>query len=108
VRLGCTHSSLESTREDRRVATPDGPAPEPGATPVAELDLERMRADVARSLDEPAEGIADTDDLLDRGLDSIRLMSLVESWRGEGAEVSFVDLAEEPTLQAWARLLTRS
>jgi len=35
-------------------------------------------------------------------------MSLVESWRGEGAEVSFMDLAEEPTLEAWARLLTRS
>lgn len=69
------------------------------------LDLERLRTDVAKALGEPAADIADGDDLLDRGLDSIRLMSLVEQWRAEGAEVDFVDLADTPTIEAWARLM---
>ena len=77
------------------------------ATPDATLDLERLRADVADALGEPPSDIGDADDLLDRGLDSIRLMSLVERWRGEGAEIGFIDLAETPTLEAWSRLLTR-
>ena len=71
------------------------------------MNVERLRADVAEALGEPAEQIADSDDLLDRGLDSIRLMSLVERWRDEGAEVGFIDLAETPTLDAWSRLLDR-
>jgi aryl carrier-like protein len=72
------------------------------------MDLERLRADVADALGEPAGDIGDADDLLDRGLDSIRLMSLVERWRAEGAEVGFIDLAETPTLEAWSRLLPGS
>jgi bifunctional isochorismate lyase/aryl carrier protein len=77
----------------------------PDADPAAAVDLERMRADVAQALEESPEAIGDHDDLLDRGLDSIRLMSLVESWRAGGTELSFIDLAETPTLDAWARLL---
>lgn len=80
------------------MATPETPS----------LDLERLRTDVADALGEPPDQIGDADDLLDRGLDSIRLMSLVERWRGEGAEVGFIDLAETPTLEAWSRLLARS
>ena len=80
------------------MASPDGDT-------TAGVDLERMRADVAQALEESPEAIGDHDDLLDRGLDSIRLMSLVESWRAGGTELSFIDLAETPTLDAWARLL---
>ena len=42
---------------------------------------ERMRADIARLLGEPADSIDPHENLLDRGLDSIRLMSLLETWR---------------------------
>jgi bifunctional isochorismate lyase / aryl carrier protein len=45
------------------------------------------------------------DNLLDFGLDSIRLMSLIEHWRHEGVEVDFADLAERPTLNHWGHLL---
>ncbi|NMO90454.1 phosphopantetheine-binding protein [Actinomycetospora sp. TBRC 11914] len=75
----------------------------PDAT--AALTPERIRADVAEALGEPPEDLDEADDLLDRGLDSIRLMSLVERWRAEGAEVGFIDLADTPTLEAWTRLL---
>jgi len=48
----------------------------------------------------PAEG-----SLLDYGLDSVRLMSLVERLRADGLEVGFEELAEEPTLGGFARRL---
>ncbi|GAA4918305.1 aryl carrier-like protein [Actinomycetospora succinea] len=69
------------------------------------LDRDRLRADIAAALGEAPEDVGDDDDLMDLGLDSIRLMSLVEAWRAEtGAEIGFVDLAEEPTVAAWSRL----
>lgn len=63
---------------------------------------ELVRATVAPLLDEP---VGDGDDLFDAGLDSIRLMTVVERLRADGHDVSFVDLAERPTLNAWAELL---
>jgi bifunctional isochorismate lyase/aryl carrier protein len=69
------------------------------------LSRQQVRADVAEVLLEPSLAIGDDDNLLDRGLDSIRLMSLVERWRSAGAEISFVDLAERPTLADWYALL---
>jgi bifunctional isochorismate lyase/aryl carrier protein len=61
-----------------------------------------LRATVADLLDEP---VGDDDDLFDAGLDSIRLMTVVEHLRAGGHDVSFVDLAERPTLAAWVDLL---
>ncbi|MEU4804688.1 phosphopantetheine-binding protein [Actinosynnema sp. NPDC023587] len=66
-----------------------------------------VRDQIAAVLDIPAVEIADDDNLLDHGLDSVRVMSLVESWRADGASVAFVDLAETPTVEAWTELLTR-
>ncbi|HEV2780404.1 MAG TPA: phosphopantetheine-binding protein [Actinophytocola sp.] len=63
-----------------------------------------MRADVAEvlHLDEvPAD-----QNLFEIGLDSIRLMTLLERWRAVGAEVTFLELAERPTLDGWLPLLT--
>ena len=71
------------------------------------LSLEAVREHVAEVLGEPVEEIGDHDDLLERGVDSIRLMSLVERWRELGFETSFVDLAETPTVAGWTALLAR-
>ena len=61
---------------------------------------------MAELLDESDEGpIAPHESLFDRGLDSIRLMMLVERFQQRGAPITFGDLAEQPTLLAWARLL---
>ncbi|EOM76999.1 phosphopantetheine-binding protein [Rhodococcus rhodnii] len=70
------------------------------------LTADRVRADIADVLDlDPAE-LADADDLLDEGLDSVRVMALVERWRAAGVDVDIVDLAAEPTITAWTKLLT--
>ncbi|ACY14565.1 isochorismatase family protein [Haliangium ochraceum] len=88
-------------------------APTQTATPVetgqasaSGISLERLRSDIAEILEEPAEDIADDDNLLDLGLDSIRLMSLVERWRAQGAELSFVELAERPSIADWWTILS--
>lgn len=65
-----------------------------------------MRADVVELLHLLPDEVKDTDNLFEYGLDSIRLLSLLERWRDLGAEVSFVELAEEPTLERWLALLT--
>ncbi|WP_329180132.1 phosphopantetheine-binding protein [Streptomyces decoyicus] len=70
------------------------------------LTLDQIRKDVADSLGEDAAGIPLDENLVDYGLDSIRIMSLVERWRREhGVQVGFVDLAEQPAIEAWAPLL---
>lgn len=82
-----------------------------GARPSDEarpLSLLRIRADVAELLQlSPAE-LADEENLLERGLDSIRIMTLVERWRSAGTEVTFVELAERPSLADWYALLSRA
>ncbi|MFP2960193.1 isochorismatase family protein [Myxococcus sp. 1LA] len=70
------------------------------------LTRAEVRAAVAELLQEPPEALGDDDNLLERGLDSIRLMTLVEKWRAAGAETTFVELAERPTLADWFSLLS--
>jgi bifunctional isochorismate lyase/aryl carrier protein len=72
--------------------------------PVA-FTHDRVRHDIARVLQtDPAE-LADTDNLIDHGLDSIRLMALVQAWQSSGAAVAFEQLAEYPEINHWVRLL---
>ncbi|MDQ0418062.1 bifunctional isochorismate lyase/aryl carrier protein [Croceifilum oryzae] len=70
------------------------------------MTFETLCKQVAHLLDEPEATISETENLLDRGLDSIRMMSLVESWRQDGVEVDFITLAENPTLSHWWELIS--
>lgn len=82
----------------------------PQAAPEADrwpLTQQSVREEVAGLLQEQPSKIADNDNLIMLwGLDSIRIMSLVERWRRSGAAVSFVELAEQPTLADWWKLLS--
>lgn len=71
------------------------------------LSPERIRADIAELLGcDPAE-IGSDDNLVDLGLDSMRIMVLVERWRAAGATtLEFPDLFELPELGHWTALLT--
>lgn len=69
------------------------------------MDERTLRAQLADLLEIPADQLAADDNLLDHGLDSIRIMSLVDTWRESGVEVGFIELAEEPTLAHWLTLL---
>lgn len=71
------------------------------------LTREQVREQVAELLLESPIDISDSDNLIrDWGLDSIRIMILVERWRRSGVEITFVDMAERPTLADWWELLS--
>lgn len=70
------------------------------------LTLELIRGDVADCLGEDPADIPLDENLVDYGLDSVRLMTLLERWRREhGVEADFAGLAEQPAIEAWAPLL---
>jgi len=62
------------------------------------LTAQDVRADVTALL---GHEVDEHDDLFDEGLDSVRLMALVERWRAAGSSAGFLDLVQEPTLAAW-------
>ena len=74
------------------------------AAPV--LTLERLRADVARMVGEAPEDIALDDNLMDVGLDSMRMLNLIMGWNEAGLKVDFSDLAEHTTLEGWWKVLS--
>ena len=70
------------------------------------LTPEKMRADIAEILcDDPA-AIGLDDNLVDLGLDSMRLMTLALKWQDEGHPVDFALLAEYFTLREWLDALS--
>ncbi|MFT3719665.1 phosphopantetheine-binding protein [Pseudorhodoferax sp.] len=69
------------------------------------LTLERMRADVARMLREDPEAIGLDDNLMDWGLDSMRLLNLVLAWNEAGLQLDLSEIGAETTLNGWWRLV---
>lgn len=69
-------------------------------------DRDRFIRDVAEVMGvAPGELSTDTN-LLDAGLDSVRIMQLVEKWRSEGHEtVDPMLLAGDPVLDSWLEVL---
>ncbi|UOQ42593.1 isochorismatase [Halobacillus salinarum] len=72
------------------------------------LSYKEVKEQVAEILETNPEKIDDEANLISMGLDSIRMMSLVEEWREMGADVDFMKLAETPTLVHWWSLLSAS
>ncbi|WP_069163472.1 phosphopantetheine-binding protein [Nocardia altamirensis] len=69
------------------------------------LTYAAVRADIAEALYLEPHELNDTEDLFAAGLDSVRLIGLIERWKSRGAAPAFADLAEQPTLTAWWPLL---
>ncbi|RLU89137.1 isochorismatase [Streptomyces griseocarneus] len=73
------------------------------------LTLEQIHRDVADCLGEDPADIPVDENLVDYGLDSVRVMTLLERWRRDHAVTAdFADLAERPAIEAWASLLEAS
>lgn len=72
------------------------------------LSLDALQQDVADILQIAADEIEPDENLLYLGLDSIRVMSLLETWRSRGANITFLDLAEANTLHQWWSIIAAS
>jgi len=81
-------------------------APATGQSTKSQLVLARLRQQVSDLLGLGGHAIDAHDNLLELGLDSVRLMALIENINAQGAEVDFVELAERPTLAAWSELVS--
>lgn len=81
-----------------------------GLLPAAEPDVPQskaaLRALILPLLDESDEP-EDDENLIDYGLDSVRMMALAARWRKAHGDIDFVMLAKNPTLDAWWALLSR-
>lgn len=75
--------------------------------PRLPASLHELKTTLANCLKVSAGELQDDDNLLDWGLDSIRIMSLLEAWRRAGLDINFMTLAEQPTLAAWWELLNQ-
>ncbi|WP_243976326.1 isochorismatase family protein [Vibrio natriegens] len=68
---------------------------------------QELALQLATLLDVPAEEIEPQDSLLDFGLDSVRIMSLVGDWQQAGLDLSFMELAAQPCLVHWWQLIEK-
>lgn len=65
-----------------------------------------LREIILPLLDESDEPL-DDENLIDYGLDSVRMMALAARWRKVHGDIDFVMLAKKPTIDAWWALLAR-
>ncbi|MEM7416852.1 MAG: phosphopantetheine-binding protein [Gemmatimonadota bacterium] len=69
--------------------------------------IERMRQDIADILEVSVESIEDGVNLVDLGLDSMRIMELADRWSdAAGGFVDFASLAEHPEVTRWWSLIS--
>lgn len=67
------------------------------------VTLEKMRADIAGMIGVEPDEILDDDNLIDLGLDSMRLMNLILIWQEAGVPLEFSEYAQAFTLGEWWR-----
>ncbi len=74
--------------------------------PISPLNPSTLQRAVAEQLTEGEfAGIGPDDNLIELGLDSVRIMRFAVRLRHSGATVSFGQLIGSPTLGAWTRLV---
>ena len=67
----------------------------------------QLRAVVLPLLDEDSQDLDDGENLIDYGLDSVRMMALAARWRQVHSDIDFVALAKDPSIDSWWSLLSR-
>lgn len=85
----------------RRVVTTASLLPAAG---IASIDA--LRQQILPLLDEDSEDMGNDENLIDYGLDSVRIMELATRWRKIRGDIDFIALARNPTIDSWWALLS--
>ncbi|MFE6358462.1 amino acid adenylation domain-containing protein [Streptomyces sp. NPDC057806] len=72
------------------------------------LSIDDLRRVVTELLGAGAEPPGDQDNLIELGLDSLKLMRIADRCRRTGLDIGFADLARRPTLAGWGGLLAEA
>ncbi|MBO2535333.1 MULTISPECIES: phosphopantetheine-binding protein [Rummeliibacillus] len=70
------------------------------------MTKQELKTLVQEYLDEDLEEVDWTESLLDLGMDSIRMMAIVDDIRVTGINVNFMEFAEKPSLEGWYNAIT--
>lgn len=73
------------------------------SVPATKAALRELILPLLDESDEPM----DDENLIDYGLDSVRMMALAARWRKVHGDIDFVMLAKNPTIDAWWALISR-
>lgn len=71
------------------------------------LSRDWLLGQLAQYLQTSANEIDADENLMDYGLDSVQVMSLIAQWAKLGVKVQFEELAEQPSLNAWWNLIEK-
>ncbi|AJQ94805.1 isochorismatase family protein [Gynuella sunshinyii] len=71
----------------------------------SQLTLAQLKAQLLSAIDENEDDFDADENLVDYGLDSVQMMSMVNDWRKQGIEINFAELAKNPSLNAWWKLI---
>lgn len=71
---------------------------------MTDVAREALKQDIAEILEIEPRDLADDDNLMDAGLDSMRAMNLASLWEEKGVPLDFADLGEAPTFAELAAL----
>ncbi|MCX4029494.1 isochorismatase family protein [Endozoicomonas sp. SM1973] len=78
-------------------------------TTITETDLpsnkQQLKQLIAGWLGVTSDELEDDDNLIECGLDSIRVLSLLDQFKTVGKHTSLIELAENPTIAGWSALL---
>lgn len=67
--------------------------------------LAQLRSELAQMIEVPLDEVGAEDNPFEIGLDSIRLMSLLERWSAGGERIGLVELAERASVADWWQLI---
>ncbi|WP_428243495.1 isochorismatase family protein [Gynuella sp.] len=73
--------------------------------PHPQLTLAQLKAQLLSVIDENEDDFDADENLVDYGLDSVQVMSMINDWRKQGIEINFAELAKTPSLNAWWKLI---
>lgn len=68
---------------------------------ISAVTFNSLRQDIATITEQDIDDIEIDEPLMFLGLDSIRAMNLIDRWKNQGIDISFAELAEQPTLENW-------